>query len=105
MGTADIDSIGDYKVGRIRNTRRWNGHSNVQIPMSRLRPCVSVTVSGFQLISQKCTDFRENKKPNISVHFSVSATVPTGVPFRKHENVPKIFAKQTNENVRNPCSK
>ena len=27
----------------------------------------------------------------------------TGVPFRKHENGPKIFAKQTNENVRNPC--
>ena len=49
----------------------------------RLRPCVLVTVSEFSIISWNYTDFCENKKPNSLVQFSVSVTVPTGVPFRK----------------------
>ena len=35
--------------------------------------------------------------------FLYRPSLSTGVPFRKAKNVPKIFAKQTNENVRNPC--
>ena len=51
-----------------------------------LGPCVSVTVSGFQVILQKWTDFCENEKTNISVHCLVSAMVPTGVIFGIFEN-------------------
>ena len=36
---------------------------------SPVRPCVSVTVSGFRIVLRKCTAYRENKKPNSSVYF------------------------------------
>ena len=35
--------------------------------------------------------------------FPYRTSLSTGVPFRKPENVPKIFPKQDYENVRNPC--
>ena len=56
----------------------------------KLRSCVLLTVLGFWIISQNYTAYCENKRPNILV----SVSVPTGVPFQKHKNIPKISAKQ-----------
>ena len=68
-----------------------------------IRVPVPVTVSNFGIISRNYTDFRYIPVPVHSGTFSCQPFLSTGVPFRKHENVPKIFAKQGNENVRNHC--
>ena len=51
--------------------------------------------------------YRESRKPKheYSGTFSYRPSLSTGVPFRKAENVPKIFAKLVNENVQNHCPK
>ena len=48
-----------------------------QKSVSELRPCISVTVLGFRVILRKCTAYRENKKPNSSVHFRQSVESPS----------------------------
>ena len=59
--------------------------------VQELRPCVSVAVSEFGIISQNYTDFREIKKPNISVQFSYRPSLSTGVPFRKFSDFFEYF--------------
>ena len=54
-----------------------------------VKPCVSVTVSEFGIISRNYTDFRENEKTNISVHFCIALPYRQGFPFEK----PKMFQK------------
>ena len=51
--------------------------------------------------------YRESRKPKheYSGTFSYRPSLSTGVPFRKAENVQKIFAKLVNENVQNHCPK
>ena len=70
-----------------------------------LRPCVPVTVSDFGIISGKCTGKTGTFLPVHSGTFPYRTSLSTGVPFRKPENVPKIFPKQGYENVQNPCRK
>ena len=59
----------------------------------KLRPCVSVRLSNFGIISRNYTAYRENKRPNSLVHFRIAFPYRQGFPFenfRTFSNISKV---------------
>ena len=65
-----------------------------------VRHCVPLRVSKSSWFSRNLTVKTKNIGPKIPVFFRFDIPYRQGFPFEK---ITKIFAKQVNENVRNPC--
>ena len=56
----------------------------------RVRPCVSIRLSEFRVISGKCTGKTDNRKTNILVHFRFDSSQRQGFPFENTKMVRKF---------------
>ena len=73
-----------------------------QIAGLGVRPCVSIRLSEFRVISGKCTGITDNRKKNISVHFRFDISKQQGFPFENTKMVRKFSQNRVTKMFKTP---